>query len=62
MAKEKLTMTVEEAAGVLGISRATAFKLAREGRIPAIRISDRRLVVPVKALEAMLESVQKQGA
>jgi len=61
MAKEKLTMTVEEAAGVLGISRATAFKLAREGRIPAIRISDRRLVVPVKALEAMLESVQKQG-
>jgi excisionase family DNA binding protein len=51
---ERLTMTVEEAGEALGISRATAYALVREGRLPAIRISDRRLIIPVKALEALL--------
>ena len=56
---EKLTMTVEEAGEALGISRATAYMLANTGRIPAIRISDRRLVVSRAALLKMLESAGK---
>ena len=57
---KKLTMTVEEAGEALGISRATAYMLANMGRIPAIRISDRRLVVPKAALERMLNQAEKQ--
>jgi len=59
--KERLTMTVEETAEALGISRATAYSLAREGRLPVIRISDRRLIVPVKAIEKMLAEAGKEN-
>lgn len=54
---EKLTVSVEEAAGILGISRGTAYQLAKEGRLPAIRISDRRIIIPRKALEELLAKV-----
>jgi len=49
-----LTMTVEEAGEALGISRALAYQLVQQGRLPAIRISDRRWVVPRKALDDFL--------
>ena len=63
MAKEKaerLTMTVEEAGAALGISRATAYTLANAGRLPVIRISDRRWIVPKKALDELLASANKK--
>lgn len=50
---EKLTLSVEEASHVLGISRNLAYEMARDGRMPTVRLG-RRLVVPVKALERML--------
>jgi excisionase family DNA binding protein len=56
---ERLVFTVEETARVLGISRGTAYVLANNGSIPAIRISRRRIVVPRKALEDFLSSVKK---
>jgi excisionase family DNA binding protein len=48
------TVTVEEAARILGIGRANAYESVRAGRIPSIRISPRRIVVPRKALEQLL--------
>jgi excisionase family DNA binding protein len=57
---ERLTMTVEEAGEALGISRATAYMLANTGRLPVIRISDRRFIVPVKALNELLDSASKK--
>ena len=56
---ERLTMTVEEAGEALGISRATAYTLAQQGRLPVIRISDRRIIVPRKAIDDLLASVGK---
>jgi excisionase family DNA binding protein len=50
---ERRTYSVEEAGAILGVSRALAYQLAREGRIPAIRLG-RRLVVPRARLEEML--------
>lgn len=47
------TLTVNEAAVYLGISRNTAYQAVREGTIPAIRLG-RRIVIPVHALEALL--------
>lgn len=51
---EKLTMTVEEAAKFLGISRNTAYEAANAGNIPTIRIG-RRILVPISALEKLLQ-------
>ena len=58
---ERLTMTVEEAGEALGISRATAYMLARTGGIPSIRLG-RRLVVPKIQFERMLSEVGKKNS
>lgn len=50
---ERQTLTVEEAAKVLGIGRGTAYEAARTGELPTIRIG-KRLVVPRAALERLL--------
>jgi excisionase family DNA binding protein len=54
MERERLTLTVEEAGELLGISRALAYEMARTGRLPALRFG-KRIVVPKKAIETMLE-------
>ena len=50
---ERLTLTVEEAATLLGISRAFAYEAVNKGEIPSIRIG-RRILVPKVALERFL--------
>ena len=52
---ERLTLTVEEAATVLGISRAFAYESVRRGDIPHVKIG-RRLLVPRAALNRLLDS------
>ncbi|MFT3831898.1 MAG: helix-turn-helix domain-containing protein [Micropruina sp.] len=52
-AAERLTMTVEEAAAVLGIGRSAAYAAVRAGEIPALRVG-RKLLVPRQRLLAML--------
>lgn len=56
---ERLVMSVEEAGAALGISRATAYMLVNTGRLPAIRISDRRIIIPRKAIDDLLASAGK---
>jgi excisionase family DNA binding protein len=56
---ERLVLTIEETARILGISRGTAYVLANTGGIPAIRISKRRIIVPRKALEDFLSSANR---
>jgi excisionase family DNA binding protein len=50
---ERRTYTVEDAAKLLGISRAAAYAAARTGELPVIPIGGRRLVLKIK-LDAML--------
>ena len=53
---ERKTMTIEECAEALGICRATAYSLARQGSLPGcIRLGPRRLVVSKVALQKLLE-------
>jgi excisionase family DNA binding protein len=47
---ERQTYTIEEAAKILGICRALAY---RKGVLPTVRVAGRRLV-PKQALERML--------
>jgi excisionase family DNA binding protein len=52
---EALTVSVEEAARLLGIGRGTAYECVRTGQIPAIRLGG-RIVIPRRALHAMVEA------
>jgi excisionase family DNA binding protein len=54
---ERLTMTVEEAAKALGISRAFAYEAVHRGDIPHIKIG-KRMLVPRAALARVLEAVE----
>ena len=56
---EKLVMDVKEVADALGISKILAYDLIRQGKIPSIRISARRLLVPKAALAKMLDLTTK---
>ena len=49
------TISVEEAATVLGISRGAAYANAKTGALPTIRLG-KRLLVPKTALEKLLAS------
>jgi len=54
MDNDDLVMSVEAAAKALHISRNLAYQAARDGQLPCIRIG-RRLLVPRRALEKLLE-------
>ena len=56
---EKQVLTVEEAGKVLGLGRASSYQAVSRGDIPTIKIG-RRLLVPIKALELMLERASFQ--
>lgn len=50
---DRIVLTVEEAAGLLRISRGLAYEMVRDGRLPHIRLG-RRILVGRQALEQML--------
>ena len=58
---EKLVITVERAGQLLGVSRATAYNLARSGQLPVLRLGH-RLVIPKAALQKMLETCKPANA
>jgi excisionase family DNA binding protein len=48
------TISVGEAVGYLGVSRAFGYAMARDGSLPTIKCGNRRLRVPTMALLKML--------
>jgi excisionase family DNA binding protein len=50
---QRMTVTVQEAATILGVGRNKAYEAARSGEIPTIRIG-KRLLVPRAALKRLL--------
>jgi excisionase family DNA binding protein len=57
----RLTLTVGEASQVLGVSRSSAYELVRRGELPSMRLG-RRIVIPVRALDALLDRVTAEVA
>lgn len=55
---ERATLTVDEAARILGISRNSAYQGVLTGEIPCIKIG-RRILVPKAALMKLLESAHQ---
>lgn len=56
---EKLTFSVAEAAGVIGISVPTAYKLIHQADFPALHIGT-RWVIPKEALREWLDREGKR--
>jgi excisionase family DNA binding protein len=56
MALECRTVSVEQAAEILGISRGSAYSLAKAGTLPTVRLG-RRLLVPKAALDRLLGEI-----
>ena len=54
---EPLTISVEDAAVLLGISRGLAYEAARRGELPTIRLGRRLLVPRARLLELVGASV-----
>lgn len=52
---EQKTISIDEAARVLGISRLSAYKLANKGELPGAMRLGRRFVVSIAALNRALD-------
>lgn len=52
------TISIEQAARYLGVSRAYAYQMAREGRLPTIKLGERRVRVPALTLLKMLRGAE----
>ena len=60
-ARERLTVSVSEAAELLGIGRGTAYECVRTGEIPSIKLG-RRIVIPKEALAVLLSRATGEEA
>ena len=61
MIKPKMTLSVEEMANELGISKPLAYELTRREGFPAIRVSERRIIIPTEALRQWLNENAERG-
>lgn len=52
---DKVVYNVPELAKLLDVSLASAYQLCRQPDFPAIRVSPRRIVIPVDGLKAWME-------
>ena len=53
LAENRIALSVEETAKVLGLARSTVFDSIKRGEIPVVRIG-RRMLVPIPGLARML--------
>ena len=60
MDNKKLTITVDECAKLLGISRGLCFQMVHENKIPHLRFN-KRILIPKWAIEHLLQEPQGGG-
>lgn len=61
MEQQRVTLSIDEAAGMLGISRAHAYELVRRGVLPRLQLG-RRVVIPMKALEEFVDAATDRAS
>lgn len=58
---QKCAIDVDELAEALGISKPTAYELCNREDFPAIRVTPRRIIIPVDGLQRWLEEQSGGG-
>lgn len=61
MTVDKLALSVSELATSLGISKPLAYELTRREGFPAVRVSERRIIIPVDRLKVWLNTNATDG-
>jgi len=62
MIVEKLAITIEEMAEMLAIGKTKAYEIARRDDFyPAVRITERRIIINLQALKQWLEEKGRGG-
>jgi excisionase family DNA binding protein len=56
-ARTRGTVSVQEAADILGVSRTHYYRAARAGKLPVLRVG-RKVLVPVQPLLRMIEGIE----
>ena len=56
--RERTVVDVPTGGAALGLSRSASYRAAERGYLPTIKLGDRRVVVPVARLLAMLEGTE----
>lgn len=57
---EKLTLSIPEAAKVLGVSKTFMYRIAKNKSFPTIAVG-KRILVPAKGLERWIEEQAQEG-
>jgi len=57
MKKKSATISVDEAAEVLGVSRGSAYKAAHSGELPTIKIGKRLLILRDKFTQMLTQEI-----
>jgi excisionase family DNA binding protein len=57
--RERILLTVPEAAEALSVSRATLYVMIGAGQLPTVRVGSRGVRIPVDALREFARSQQK---
>ncbi len=60
--RAKLALSVAEVAETIGICRPAVYELLKRKDFPSVRVSDRRIVVPVDALRRWLDEQAENNA
>lgn len=55
-------VSIKEAAKMLGVSYSTLHRLVQSGKMTQIKISERRKVIPLSAIESYIEDCYKAAA
>lgn len=55
---DRKTLSIPEAGKALGVGRSAAYEAARTGQLPTIKIG-KRILVPIAALERLLEEAEQ---
>ena len=55
MESEKWVLTVKETAALLGISANLCYDLVKQGQIPALKLGQKRIVIPRASLLKMMD-------
>ena len=58
---QKRAIDVDELAEALGISKPTGYELCKRENFPAIRVTPRRIIIPVDGLQRWLEEQSGGG-
>jgi len=54
-------LSIAETAEELGLGQMTLYRVIAAGRFPAVRVSEARIVVPVRALDELAERALSTG-